>query len=65
VGGKVLDGFNGIIEGIKKWFGEGLLRVAGFIAGAILVILAIVMYVKSVNVRGAVKTVTKATVKGR
>jgi hypothetical protein len=65
VGGKVFDAFNGIIEGLKKWFGEGLLRIAGFIAGAILIILAIVMYIKSVNVRGAVKTVAKATVKGR
>jgi hypothetical protein len=64
-GGKLFDAFNGIIDGLKKWFGEGLLRIAGFLAGAILIILAVVMYIKSVNVRGAVKTVAKATVKGK
>lgn len=48
VGGKVTDLIDSLnpLPGLMKWVQQGVVRIGGFVAGAILVILAVALYAK-------------------
>lgn len=49
VGGKVGDIIDSLnpLPGLMKWVEAGVLRIAGFVAGAVLVVLAVVLYARN------------------